>query len=124
VTLKSLLFKVRFIAIAQMLAALNITSLAGFSISDRAFLERCLGALKAQQNMRIEQQAHYRPSNASRISDGKGASKSAGTFSRPVKIPRRRFLRLAGPSGPSLASGVPVCWRFNAGQRKSWAVAS
>src|SRR5208282_2948081 len=60
-----------------------------------------------EQNMRIEQQAHYRPSNASRISDGKGASKSVGTFSRPAKIPRRRFLRLAGPSGPSLASGVP-----------------
>ncbi len=42
-----------------------------------------------------------------------GASKSAGTFSRPTKIPRRRFSRSAGPSGPSLARHIRRQMTFN-----------
>ena len=43
---------------------------------------------RLKQNMRVEQHPHQRPSNASMTSSGNGASKSSGTRSFPVKMPR------------------------------------
>jgi hypothetical protein len=59
-----------------------------------------------QKDMRIEQDAHQRPSNTSRTSSGKSASKSSGTRSLPANTPSVRFRR--GPeSGPNRAIGLP-----------------
>src|SRR5207253_1889859 len=59
-----------------------------------------------KQNVRIEQDAHQRPSNASRTSSGKSASKSSGTRSLPANTPSVRFRRGA-ESGPNRAIGLP-----------------
>src|SRR5664280_1385985 len=64
---------------------------------------------RPEQDMSIQQQAHYRPSNSSKMSEGKGASKFSGIDRRPTRSPRRRSLRpVPAVNGTSLARGVPA----------------
>src|SRR5436190_12016636 len=60
-----------------------------------------------EKYLRVEQQPHTLPSNASSVSGGSGASKSAAILTLPFRKPGLRT-RLGGAMGTSFATGFPA----------------
>src|SRR5207244_11894322 len=60
-----------------------------------------------EKYLRVEEQPHAPPSNASSVSGGSGASKSAAILILPFRKPGLRT-RLAGAIGTSFATGFPA----------------
>src|ERR671923_1509063 len=60
-----------------------------------------------EENVRIEEELHV-PSKASRMSSGKGASKSSGTVNSPAHKPNGRNVLVLGMTGFISATGCPA----------------
>ena len=78
------------------------------NVGDRLFIQTLWLGKPPQPALCIQQESHsWPPSNAAKISSGKGALKSSGTMKRPRSCPKlaRRFDEVR--NGTSFAIGTP-----------------
>src|SRR5690349_5519158 len=73
----------------------------------RLGLEEAAPGDRPQEDMRIEQEPHYRPSNPASTLSGSGASKSGAILTLPFRTPNLMW-RFCGTSAVIRTSGFPL----------------